>query len=1566
MKSSLALLASALILQGFAGQAWSQAEFQTLATFPQTPGYPKHGVVRAADGTFYGVSRFGGTGDAGALFAIDETSGSVTDVANFATIGVELGDERVGMAADDSDAIFGIAAYGGANGDGAIWKWTAADGLVRMASFDEAASGQNPRGELVTDGAGNFYGVCVAGGAYGDGTLWKWSATGGLVRLYSFQDYGDALSLGGRPRSIALVNGALFGVTAEKDNGTGPDIPVLWCRSAAGVMKQAAVFDTDILGYPQGGIVVTGSGVAGISYTNSTTETGTPKLWVYPGTGTAITNAHTFAATDARLTIGSDGEEIYGTTEAGRIWHRAFTGAFALEGTYAPASVGKPAGSIVVLGTGDVFGTAILDTDGSGTFWKWNQDDGTSIKANFQALTLGGDPSGVHVDSQGNVYGIEMIRQFLWRWSDATGPAPQKVADVETPLVGFVTFGGVVGDDQGNVFGFTKLGASGPAGGLWRWNALSGLVKVGAFGTAIVPGNATGHIARDPESGAIWGTTEQPLGTKKIVHLWRWTSALGLRKVATLDSADGEGPVKAITVGPGGAIYGVCAGGGTAGKGTLWAWIDSTGFNNLADFGAPTPITTPPGAGLAVTPLGTVYGVTETGGADNAGRIWRWVPVVGLTVVKDFVTATTGAMDGTDTGMIVATDGALYGCASSGGGHGVGTLWKCTLGGTPALTALHHFNPTVMAHPQPNRLVQATDGMIYGIALHGVWRYGVASSNPQAPVAVTLPMGYLSASRVVLEGSVNARGNDATVTFELGTKADEFTLSQPATPGTATGSSATPVSAEFTGLLAKTTYFYRIKAESSVGTGYSSVASFTTSATLAPLVVTKVATLPTPASLTLNATITPRSSLDTLVFFDVGTSATALTTVVPVTTGAITGNAAVNVSVVADSLLPHTKYFFRARAQHDNGAAAGVVLSATTGNNSPSAADDAFTVLPSATVDLTVLGNDTDPDSDTLTILSFSIPPVAAGKVVKVGNVLRFTATAAFTSATINYTVSDGFGGTDTGVCSITRGTATLSETAHTLGSEGGSYSVDITTPSSWATVEALTWASAAPAAGTGNGSTTITVLPNPAAVARIGTVVIGGVAHNITQNGVSAPTVAMPDPLPAGIVGAPYSISVPTTGRPVTYKLVGVLPPGLVFGPMGTITGTPTKSGDFPLTVRAINAANTSAPVTFTIHIDPLPASVIGSFTALLDRGTLNRDLGGWLTLSTTSTGSASGTLRLAELSYPFSGKMLSSTDASVDPVADFTIARRGTTALLVKVKFDQPGTNKISVEVNTAGNTGAPVTGLGARTLGTTTISAANYTSIFEPTTDPDEPQGNGFATFKTTTTGAVTWSGRLADGTVLTGAGLLNPDNALPMWHLLYANQGCVHGRATFAGAPTQTVGGTFTWFKKPQPGRLYRDGIGPMNCTIAGSLYAAPATGVIVLGLTDKADNARLEFFAGGIGSSEQAAATRQIFTINTLNKPLLDLPGSADNLTGVKLTLIPSTGYFSGSFTLRDSNVLDPARPHLRPVTFQGLLVNSLGKGAGYFLLNQLPSAGKTLLTSDILSGQVVLDAAPSP
>jgi serine/threonine protein kinase len=88
----------------------------------------------------------------------------------------------------------------------------------------------------------------------------------------------------------------------------------------------------------------------------------------------------------------------------------------------------------------------------------------------------------------------------------------------------------------------------------------------------------------------------------------------------------------------------------------------------------------------------------------------------------------------------------------------------------------------------------------------------------------------------------------------------------------------------------------------------------------------------------------------------------------------------------------------------------------------------------------------------------------------------------------------------------------------------------------------------------------------------------------------VSAPAVSISTgSLPAGTAGAAYSTTVTATGGTgaATWTASG-LPGGLTIGSLtGTISGTPTASGSFPVTITA--AAGTTASVTITLVINPV-----------------------------------------------------------------------------------------------------------------------------------------------------------------------------------------------------------------------------------------------------------------------------------------------------------------------------------------------------------------------------------------
>src|SRR6185312_11315708 len=105
----------------------------------------------------------------------------------------------------------------------------------------------------------------------------------------------------------------------------------------------------------------------------------------------------------------------------------------------------------------------------------------------------------------------------------------------------------------------------------------------------------------------------------------------------------------------------------------------------------------------------------------------------------------------------------------------------------------------------------------------------------------------------------------------------------------------------------------------------------------------------------------------------------------------------------------------------NGGSATGTVtMTITAVNDSPMANADVATVAEDGTVNMTVLGNDTDPDGDTLSVASVTqgthgAVAINPDKTVKYTPAANYNGSDAFT-----YTVSDGNGGTATGTVTMT------------------------------------------------------------------------------------------------------------------------------------------------------------------------------------------------------------------------------------------------------------------------------------------------------------------------------------------------------------------------------------------------------------------------------------------------------------------------------------------------------------------------------------------------------------------
>jgi len=176
-----------------------------------------------------------------------------------------------------------------------------------------------------------------------------------------------------------------------------------------------------------------------------------------------------------------------------------------------------------------------------------------------------------------------------------------------------------------------------------------------------------------------------------------------------------------------------------------------------------------------------------------------------------------------------------------------------------------------------------------------------------APTVVTMPATAISSNAATLNGTVNANIQSTTVTFEYGLTTAYGTIVA-GVPGTVTGTTVTPVSANITGLLPGNTYHYRVIGVNSIGTTNGTDMTFTTPPVLS-VVTTTAASSVTSTSATLNGTV-DAGGASTTVTFEYGLT-TAYGTTVPGVPATVTGNTVTPVSANISGLVINTTYHYR-------------------------------------------------------------------------------------------------------------------------------------------------------------------------------------------------------------------------------------------------------------------------------------------------------------------------------------------------------------------------------------------------------------------------------------------------------------------------------------------------------------------------------------------------------------------------------------------------------------------------------------------------------------------------------
>lgn len=310
----------------------------------------------------------------------------------------------------------------------------------------------------------------------------------------------------------------------------------------------------------------------------------------------------------------------------------------------------------------------------------------------------------------------------------------------------------------------------------------------------------------------------------------------------------------------------------------------------------------------------TVFGTEKsfTTGAASA-------PVVTTTSISD-ITSTSASSGGNitnDGGSPVTARGVCWNTSAgptindivSDDGTGSGSF-------TSSLTSLSP-NTTYYVRAYATNSI----GTDYGDEIS--FKTDAAASTP--PTAAAAAATVLTNTTATLNGAVNANGSNTIVTFEYGTTII-YGSSVTANQSPVTGTIATTVDAQLTGLTAGTLYHFRVKAVSAEGTSYSDDLSFTT--LQLPLTTTEPVTNITPYTATLNG-IVNAANLSTTVTFEYGPSASYGSTVIA-TPNPVTGEIQTNVSAGITGLDCNTTYYVRAYSTNSSGTAYGNQVSFTT------------------------------------------------------------------------------------------------------------------------------------------------------------------------------------------------------------------------------------------------------------------------------------------------------------------------------------------------------------------------------------------------------------------------------------------------------------------------------------------------------------------------------------------------------------------------------------------------------------------------------------------------------------
>lgn len=372
-----------------------------------------------------------------------------------------------------------------------------------------------------------------------------------------------------------------------------------------------------------------------------------------------------------------------------------------------------------------------------GNFYGVTSEGGTNNYGTIFMLTPAGE--------------ITMLKQFSY-YADGANPTGELVKGADGYLYGTTSSGGtnsygtifkisVSGDfsvikhlsyttdgahpyghltlaSDGNFYGITYNGGSTGAGTIFKLTP-GGVYSVIHTLTLATEGANCYSSLTEGSDGNLYGTTYGG-GQYSYGTVFKVTKGGTLTVIKQLNAADGTHPQSDIIEAKDGNFYGTCYNGGQFSTGVIFK-ITKAGVYSVVKNFSPSADGGYPYGGLMLDTDGSLYGITSYSGSKGGGTVYKFTTAGAYSVIHPIDYNTEG--NTSYSALVKGNDGSLYAMTSAGGTYNFGTIFKTTTGGS--FTVVANFNGAVLGNAPYSSFIKGKDSAYYcTTSAGGAYGYG--------------------------------------------------------------------------------------------------------------------------------------------------------------------------------------------------------------------------------------------------------------------------------------------------------------------------------------------------------------------------------------------------------------------------------------------------------------------------------------------------------------------------------------------------------------------------------------------------------------------------------------------------------------------------------------------------------------------------------------------------------------------------------------------------------------------------------------------------------------------------